>query len=130
MSLKKISVIAIFILELMTMSIYVFAEQDNSDDGNNQNTETADAQNYYDKLTSECKNKGSENCCLASVQAMKAGNYTIVPEQGCPAGYQPNMMRCEDSYTWCELIENTSEETTAQSANPSPQQPAATVDNN
>lgn len=130
MSLKKISVIAILILELMTMSIYVFAEQDDSNSGNDQNTETANSQDYYDELASECKNKGSENCCLASVKAMKSGNYTLVPEQGCPCGYQPNMMRCEDSYTWCEPIKNTSEKTTGQSANPSTQQPAATVGNN
>lgn len=130
MSLKKVSIIAILILELMTMNIYVFAEQDNPNSGDNQNTETADAQNYYNRLTKECKNKGSENCCLASVKAMKAGNYTLVPEQGCPAGYQPNMMKCIDSYTWCEPIENTSEETTGQNTNPSPRQPAAAAKSN
>ena len=120
MNLKKIAVVAMLVIELMTMSIYVFAQQDNSNSGDNHNTETADTQNYYDRLTKECKNKGSENCCLASAKVMKAGNYTLVPKEGCPAGYQPNMMRCEDSYTWCEPIKNTSEETTGQSANPSP----------
>ena len=130
MNLKKIAVVTMLVLELMTMSIYVFAEQDNPNSRDNQNTENTDAQNYYDRLTKECKNKGSENCCLASVNAIKAGNYTLVPEQGCPAGYQPNMMRCKDSYTWCEPIKNTSEETTGQNTNPAPEQLAATADNN
>ena len=130
MNLKKFPVVAILVLELINISIHAFAEQDNSASGDNQNTETAATQDYYDKLASECNNKESENCCLASVKAMKAGNYTLVPEQGCLAGYQPNMMKCKDSYTWCEPIENTSQETAGQNTNPSPRQPATATKSN
>jgi hypothetical protein len=59
----------------------------------------ADTEDYYDKLASGCKNNG---CCLASVKAMRKGNYTIAPQEGCPPGHQRNMMRCIDSYRWCE----------------------------
>ena len=130
MNLKKIPVVAILVLELITISIHAFAEQDNSASGDNQNTETAATQDYYDKLARSVKHSWSKNCCLASVKAMKAGNYTLVPEEGCPAGYQPNMLKCKESYTWCEPIENTSQETAGQNTNPSPRQPATATKSN
>ena len=70
-----------------------------------QTNEVGSSQNYYDNLANECKSKQSESCCLASVGAMKQGNYTIEPQGGCPVGYQPNMMRCIDSYRWCQPVE-------------------------
>jgi hypothetical protein len=59
----------------------------------------ANTEYYYDKLASGCKKNG---CCLASVKAMREGNYTIAPQEGCSPGHQRNMMRCIDSYRWCE----------------------------
>jgi hypothetical protein len=58
-------------------------------------------QPYYQNLAQECQNKTSVGCCLASVQAMQAGDYQLVPEDGCPTGYERNMMKCVDSYQWC-----------------------------
>lgn len=96
---------------LIVVGVYVFVmPKSNSELGNNQNiqnTTTGDVENYYDKLASDCKSKQSESCCLASVEAMKQGDYTLVPQEGCPAGYQPNMMRCIDSYRWCQPAEKT-----------------------
>jgi hypothetical protein len=59
----------------------------------------ANTEDYYDKLASGCKNN---NCCLASVKTMKQRNYTLAPQEGCPSGYQGNMMLCIDSYRWCQ----------------------------
>lgn len=108
MNTKKF-IITIIILGLITVGIYFFVTpKNNSGLGNNQNTATADGtQNYYDKLAGDCKSKQSESCCLASAEAMKQGGYTLAPQDGCPAGYQPNMMRCIDSYRWCQPTEET-----------------------
>jgi len=60
---------------------------------------------YYKQLVEECKSKGNQGCCMASVQTMMSGNYKLLPEVGCPDGYQANKLRCIDSYKWCEPIE-------------------------
>ncbi|TSC74891.1 MAG: hypothetical protein G01um101430_708 [Parcubacteria group bacterium Gr01-1014_30] len=49
---------------------------------------------------------------------MKAGNYTLAPQEGCPAGYQPNMMRCIDSFRWCQPVEKSTNNAQTQSAAP------------
>lgn len=66
------------------------------------NGEATSTQNYYDNLANECSTKESESCCRASVETMKAGNYTLTIQEGCPANYQSNKMRCSDSYAWCQ----------------------------
>lgn len=71
-------------------------------DYRSQINEVVSAQKYYDKLANECKTKQSESCCLASVESMRAGNYTLMPQEGCHASYHPNMMLCIDSYRWCQ----------------------------
>ena len=118
MNPKKISVIAILILGLIAISIHVFAKQDNSNSGDNQSIEIVNSQNYYDKLTDECKNKESRACCLASIKSMKAGNYTLTSLENCPSGYRFNMLKCRDSYRLCEPIKNTSQITTSQNISP------------
>ncbi|MBI4341826.1 MAG: hypothetical protein HY599_00490 [Candidatus Omnitrophica bacterium] len=57
---------------------------------------------YYDTLAKECQTRQSQGCCLASVETMRASHSTLLPLEGCPAGYQPNGMRCIDSYHWCQ----------------------------
>jgi hypothetical protein len=64
----------------------------------------------YKALAKAC-NKSS--CCLASVRAMEEGNYLLdegktFKETTCPGGYKPSMMKCIDSYRWCEPIKSTS----------------------
>ena len=119
MNTKKISIIVKVILGLAAISTYVFIPQkgvfglDNNQD--TQNTDMGDTQNYYDKLASNCKTKASENCCLASVKAMKACNCTLVPEEGCPAGYQPEAIRCKDSYRWCQPVTDLTTQAPAES---------------
>ena len=78
-----------------------------------QTNEIASTQNYYDKLANDCRKKQSRSCCLASVEAMRSGNYTLAPQEGCPAGYRPNMMKCRDSYRWCQpAIDSTTQSQT------------------
>ncbi len=64
----------------------------------------------YEALKEACKEKQSVSCCLASVLAMQEGGYML--DEGktfetstCPQGYKPNMMRCVDSYRWCQKKE-------------------------
>ncbi len=59
---------------------------------------------YYKNLTKECELKGSYNCCMTSVKIMEGGGYKLMPETGCPKGYQGNGLECIDSYGWCEPI--------------------------
>lgn len=35
---------------------------------------------------------------------MQEKNAMLIPETGCPAGTQMNILRCIDSYTWCEKV--------------------------
>lgn len=59
---------------------------------------------YYIHLSRECRKKQSASCCMASVKAMMRNKYKLAPEEGCAFGFAPNMMRCIDSYNWCEPI--------------------------
>ncbi len=110
MNPKKILIIAIVVLGLIATSIYILVTSENNsrliENQNIQNTDVDNTQNYYNELANVCKAKQSEGCCLASVEAMKASNYRLVPQEGCPVGYQPNMMQCIDSYRWCQPAEN------------------------
>lgn len=62
---------------------------------------------YYFHLSKECRRKQSTSCCMASVRAMMRKRYKLVPEEGCAEGFAPNMMRCIDSYRWCQPINET-----------------------
>ncbi len=60
----------------------------------------------YQELGKSCLAKTSFNCCMSSVRNMAAGKYAqAVMTDGryqCPEGYVNNMLRCIDSYSWCE----------------------------
>lgn len=56
-------------------------------------------QDYYQELRNKCHNNG---CCLTSVKAMSDGNYKLEPEGGCPERFARNMLKCAESYKWCE----------------------------
>jgi|TARA_B100001971_G_C17795703_1_gene336804 hypothetical protein len=74
------------------------------------NKEISNLPDYYQQLALECESKGSYSCCMASVNNMANGNYKLAPgdtlvESGCPDGFQGNMLKCIDSFRWCESIE-------------------------
>ena len=118
MNTKNILIIIVIVLAIASLGIYFYMTQKsdtNFSDNTIQNNTTSEAQDYYDKLADECKSKQSENCCLASVEAMKQGGYTLAVQDGCPAGYQPNMMRCIDSFRWCQPVEKSTENVQTQS---------------
>ncbi|MDP7081135.1 MAG: hypothetical protein QF415_14665 [Candidatus Undinarchaeales archaeon] len=60
---------------------------------------TTNLPSYYQQLADQCK---GSSCCLSSVDSMYRMNATLSPPNGCPPGTQGNMLRCEDSYKWCE----------------------------
>lgn len=57
---------------------------------------------YYQGLAKQCELKQSVGCCLASVNAMQAGSYQLPINGKCPDGYDREMMKCIDSYQWCQ----------------------------
>lgn len=57
---------------------------------------------YYKNLAKECESKQDYSCCMSSVNRMANGNYQLAPETACPEGYQSNMLKCIDSFKWCE----------------------------
>lgn len=59
---------------------------------------------YYRELAEECLQKSSYGCCMASVRAMYNGNYKLSENNTCEDGFTPNMMKCIDSFKWCEPI--------------------------
>lgn len=61
---------------------------------------------YYKQLAEDCESKASRSCCIASVQHMLNGSYKLSPESGCPENYQSTMLKCRNSYGWCEPKKN------------------------
>jgi hypothetical protein len=60
---------------------------------------------YYLKLEKQCYERTSPNCCLASLQGMVTTQSKLADANGtCPAGYKRVMMKCIDTYVWCEKI--------------------------
>jgi len=62
---------------------------------------------YYKQLAEKCESNSGNigpGCCISSVRDMVIGNYKLEPENGCPEGYQRNMLKCIGSYKWCEPI--------------------------
>lgn len=63
---------------------------------------TKDDQMYYRQLSRECLKKQSVSCCMTSLRRMMAHHSREVLPEGCADGFVPNMLRCPDSYRWCE----------------------------
>jgi hypothetical protein len=59
---------------------------------------------YYQNLGNQCLQKSSYGCCIASVRVMRSGNYKLSENGTCGDGFMPNMMKCIDSFKWCEPI--------------------------
>ncbi len=53
---------------------------------------------YYKELLKKCRS----SCCKGSVRIMARGKYLRAEAGGCPKGYKLNMLKCIDSYRWCE----------------------------
>ncbi|MFH1785888.1 MAG: hypothetical protein ABH842_05660 [Candidatus Micrarchaeota archaeon] len=71
----------------------------------NQKEEGPELLEYYKVLAEQCEAKGSYSCCMASVNNMAAYNYMLEPATGCPSGYQRNMLKCIDTFVWCEKMD-------------------------
>jgi hypothetical protein len=56
---------------------------------------------YYLKLEKQCDGNG---CCLTSLRGMIAARSKLA-NGTCSKGYRKNMLRCIDTYVWCEKIE-------------------------
>jgi hypothetical protein len=88
-------------LKLILLSLLILLIGcDNSDP-----IQTTKYANYYNNLREICKSKSSQNCCLASVNAMKRTNAKIAPTEGCDIGYRRELLICIDSFVWCEVGE-------------------------
>jgi len=67
----------------------------------------------YDALAQECKQKDSVSCCMASIRVMKENNYIPASKDAsenynCPEGFNKNMMKCIDTFRWCEPVKSNS----------------------
>jgi hypothetical protein len=58
----------------------------------------------YTKIRETCMGRYDTSCCLSSVKAMEQGHYLPEAEDGCPDGFQPNVVHCKGSQRWCEPI--------------------------
>jgi hypothetical protein len=58
----------------------------------------------YPKLREGCMGRYDTSCCLSSVKAMEQGHYLPEGDDGCPDGFQPNVVRCKGTLRWCEPI--------------------------
>lgn len=64
--------------------------------------QTKDDQMYYRHLSRECLKRDSVSCCMTSLRRMMAHHAREASPEGCAEGFQPNMLRCIDSFRWCE----------------------------
>ena len=70
-----------------------------------QNTKASAQNGYYKKLSQECQQKSSPDCCLSSLEAMKKDNaHKINPGDMCSYGYEKEMLNCADSFAWCKPL--------------------------
>jgi hypothetical protein len=86
-----ILIVSVLIIALIFMMPYL-----------NRKLEISSYPEYYKKLAIECESKESYECCISSVRNMFNGNYTLALEGECPEGYLKNMLKCIDTYVWCE----------------------------
>lgn len=64
----------------------------------------------YQALAESCKQRGSVNCCMSSLRTMRENNYFPASEDdsgnySCPEGFNRNLIRCIDSFIWCQPVE-------------------------
>lgn len=88
-----IGIVIVFMAIYIGYSIYSFFDQ---------KYDTSHMSPYYQELVKECETRKSFSCCIASVEDMAAGGYKLALEPGCPEGYQRTMLRCMNSFAWCE----------------------------
>ena len=60
---------------------------------------------YYKNLSQQCSTQPASSCCLASINTMSEGGFELATGSSCPAGFKSNILKCEDSLTWCEPAE-------------------------
>lgn len=59
---------------------------------------------YYEKLTQQCERFGfgAGGCCRDSADRMRDGNFLLEPKEGCLQGFKREMLKCIETYEWCE----------------------------
>lgn len=59
---------------------------------------------YYEKLTQQCERFGfgAGGCCRDSADRMRDGNFLLEPKEGCLQGFKREMLKCIETYKWCE----------------------------
>lgn len=102
--MNKVAIVIGLAVVLLIGSIVYTQLKQKSDIPNEQKSDISKLPDYYRNLAKECESRASYSCCISSVNYMADGNYTLEPETGCPEGYQRNMLRCIDTFKWCEPV--------------------------
>lgn len=102
-----IFIIVLFFLMFIISGCDIINAPANSDNNQIQSqtnpaTGTQATLNYYDDLEKQCQTKPGANCCLNSVARMRAGNFKLEEEGGCPIDYEHQMLLCQDTLIWCQ----------------------------
>jgi len=63
---------------------------------------SSSAETNYTALQNKCQGSTSSGCCIASVRAMRDGNFQQAVGGKCPEGFKSTMFRCPGSLSWCE----------------------------
>jgi hypothetical protein len=99
--MKKTFLIGLIVLLVLTIIVTLLLLL--KDDSLKSNT-PIDSNNYYENLREQCNTTGYYDCCISSVEIMQSEGYLLQEEEGCPEGYQTNMLRCLGTLSWCEPI--------------------------
>ncbi|MFA6511657.1 MAG: hypothetical protein WCV86_00815 [Patescibacteria group bacterium] len=99
--MHKIIKIVLFTLAILIVFIAGF----NADMYLSERVEVSHISSAYKELAKQCLEKSSFGCCISSVHYMEQNGFVLQSIAGCPEGFQSSMMRCSDSFTWCEPVE-------------------------
>ena len=88
-------VVALIVAFIIGVNLYGYAKK---------RVEIQSMPDYYQALAEKCLHKSSYGCCMSSVRAMKNGNYTLSENDTCGDGFRSNVMKCMDSFQWCEPV--------------------------
>ena len=96
-------IISIFLLVLCLLTVSAAALADSAQEVPSEAKPEILSQEYYQELRSVCQQKESVGCCMASYKRIEARKTRALAEgESCAAGERRSMLKCPDSFRWCE----------------------------
>jgi competence protein ComGC len=102
--MKKTFLIGLIVLLVFTILVTLLLLLKDDSLKSNTPVDSNNSINYYENLREQCNTTDYSDCCISSVEIMESEGYLLEEQEGCPEGYQTNMLRCLGTLSWCEPI--------------------------